>query len=55
MANGCDLDNMFAFFSEDCLELVFFETMLKLDFRFFTTAIFECFEAFFIHVNEQYG
>jgi hypothetical protein len=43
------------FFSDDCLELIFFDTMLKLDFRFFTDAIYSCFEQFFIHVNEQYG
>lgn len=43
------------FFSDDCLELLFFDTLLKLDFRFFTEAIYECFESFFIHVNEQYG
>ena len=43
------------FFSDDCLELIFFDTLLKLDFRFFTDAIYGCFESFFIHVNEQYG
>jgi hypothetical protein len=43
------------FFSDDCLELLFFDTLLKLDFRFFTDAIYKCFEDFFIHVNEQYG
>lgn len=43
------------FFSDDCLELLFFDTLLKLDFRFFTQAIYDCFESFFIHVNEQYG
>lgn len=43
------------FFSDDCLELIFFDTLLKLDFRFFTEAIYSCFENFFIHVNEQYG
>lgn len=43
------------FFSDDCLELLFFDTLLKLDFRFFTEAIYGCFESFFIHVNEQYG
>ena len=41
------------FFS--CLELLFFDTLLKLDFRFFTESIYKCFEDFFIHVNEQYG
>jgi hypothetical protein len=46
---------MFEFFSEDCLELIFFETLLKLDFKYFTPAIYECFESFFLHVNEQYG
>ena len=43
------------FFSDDCLELLFFDTLLKLDFRFFTESIYACFENFFIHVNEQYG
>ena len=43
------------FFSDDCLELLFFDTLLKLDFRFFTEAIYGCFESFFVHVNEQYG
>lgn len=45
---------MTAYFSEDCLELVFFKTMLKLDFRYFTPEIFKSFEVFFLHVNEQY-
>jgi hypothetical protein len=48
-------DELFAFFSEDCLELIFFETMLKLDFSHFTPAIYECFETFFLHINEEYG
>ena len=43
------------FFSDDCLELLFFDTLLKLDCRFFTESIYTCFESFFIHVNEQYG
>lgn len=42
-------------FNDDCLELIFFEKLLKLDFRHFTNAIYSCFEAFFIHINEQYG
>ena len=48
-------DDKSDFFSDDCLELLFFDTLLKLDFRFFTEAIYKCFEDFFIHVNEQYG
>ncbi len=49
------IDDLEDVFSEDCLELIFFETLLKLDFRHFTPAIYNCFECFFIHINEQYG
>jgi hypothetical protein len=42
-------------FSDDCLELLFFETLLKLDFKTFTQAMLSCFWEFFLHVNAQYG
>ena len=53
-SNG-NFDEKDDFFSDDCLELLFFDTLLKLDFRIFTDSIYKCFEDFFIHVNEQYG
>ena len=49
------LDDEKDFFSDDCLELIFFDRMLKLDVRFFTDSIYTCFEHFFVHINEQYG
>lgn len=38
------LDDEKDFFSDDCLELIFFDRMLKLDVRFFTDSIYTCFE-----------
>jgi hypothetical protein len=42
-------------FNDDCLELLFFETLLKMDFRYITDVMYECFERYFIYINEQYG
>jgi hypothetical protein len=42
-------------FNDDCMELLFFETILKLDFRYITEVMYECFERYFIYINEQYG
>ena len=42
-------------FSDDCLELLFFETLLKLDAKTFTSSMLNCFWEFFIHVNATYG
>lgn len=42
-------------FSDDCLELLFFETLLKLEFKTFTSAMLNCFWEFLIHVNSSYG
>jgi hypothetical protein len=39
-------------FKDDCLEMLFFDTLLKLDFRFITETMYECFERFFIYINE---
>lgn len=35
--------------------MLFFETLLKLDFRYITEVMYECFERYFIYINEQYG
>ena len=35
--------------------MLFFETLLKLDFRYITEVMYECFEKYFIYTNEQYG
>ena len=42
-------------FNDDCLEMLFFETLLKLDFRYITEVMYECFERYFMFINEQYG
>lgn len=42
-------------FKDDCLEMLFFDTLLKLDFRYITEVMYECFEKFLIYINEQYG
>lgn len=42
-------------FKDDCMEMLFFDTLLKLDFRYITETMYECFEKFFIYINEQYG
>jgi len=42
-------------FADDCLELVFFETLLKLEPSTFTPAMFNCFKEFFLHINASYG
>ena len=42
-------------FNDDCLEMLYFETLLKLDFRYITEVMYECFERYFIYINEQYG
>lgn len=53
-------------FSEDTFELIFFEILLKLDYKgsdangsggaaIFTPNMYQCFERFFIYVNEKYG
>jgi len=42
-------------FADDCLELIYFETLLKLDAKTFTVAMFSCFREFFLHTNAQYG
>ena len=42
-------------FNDDCMELLFFETLLKLDFRYITEVMYECFERYFMYINELYG
>lgn len=49
-------------FDEDCLEMIFFEILLRLDYKSsersgnsFTSKMYQCFERYFIYVNEQYG
>jgi hypothetical protein len=48
-------------FDEDCLEMIFFEILLRLDYRGsdggsgFTPKMYQCFERYFIYINEQYG
>lgn len=49
-------------FDEDCFEMIFFEILLRLDFKGsetggnnFTQQMYLCFERFFIFINEQYG
>lgn len=42
-------------FADDCLELIYFETLLKLDATTFTVAMFNCFREFFLHTNASYG
>jgi len=42
-------------FNDDCMELLFFETLLKLDFRHITEVMYECFERYFMYINELYG
>ncbi|CDW85633.1 ubiquitin carboxyl-terminal hydrolase family protein [Stylonychia lemnae] len=52
-----DLDTLgsSSIFNDDCLEMLFFDTLLKLDFRYITETMYECFERFMIYINEQYG
>lgn len=35
--------------------MLFFDTLLKLDFRYITEVMYDCFERYFIYINEQYG
>jgi hypothetical protein len=35
--------------------MLFFDTLLKLDFRYITETMYECFERFMIYINEMYG
>jgi len=42
-------------FNDDCMEMLFFDLLLKLDFRYISEAIYDCFEKFFIYINAQYG
>lgn len=49
-------------FEEDTIEMIFFEILLRLDFRgtehngnSFTQQMYLCFEKFFLYINEQYG
>ena len=49
-------------FEEDSLEMIFFEILLRLDYKTneinggsFTTKMYQCFERYFIYINEQYG
>jgi len=53
-------------FDDDTLEKIFFEILLKLDFKSpeeegvqgecpVTTKMYQCFERFFLYINEQYG
>ena len=49
-------------FEEDSLEMIFFEILLRLDYKSsevsgssFTTKMYQCFERYFIYINEQYG
>jgi hypothetical protein len=42
-------------FKEDCMEMLFFDTLLKLDFRYITDIMYECFEKFLVYINESYG
>ena len=49
-------------FDEDCLEMIFFEILLRLDYKSstasgncFTSKMYQCFERYFIYINEQYG
>lgn len=45
-------------FDEDCLEMIFFEILLRLDYRSsdggsgFTPKMYQCFERYFIYINE---
>jgi len=49
-----DLDQIgsASIFNDDCLELIYFDTLLKLDFRFITETMYECYERFMIYINE---
>jgi hypothetical protein len=50
-------------FEDDCFEIIFFEILLKLDYRSsenlagagFTLNMYNCFEKYFLYVNERYG
>ncbi len=48
-------------FEEDVFELIFYEILLRLDYRSsdnaggFTLSMYSCFERFFLYVNERYG
>lgn len=35
--------------------MLFFDTLLKLDFRYISLIMYECFERYLIYINEQYG
>jgi hypothetical protein len=46
-------------FEDDCFEMIFFEILLRLDYKTseagnsgFTTKMYQCFERYFIYVNE---
>ena len=52
---GYDLLEDDSVFVDDCLEGLFFETLLKLDYKSFTAAMLTCFWEYFLHVNSSYG
>ena len=39
-------------FTDDCMDLLFFEYLLRLDYRNITETIYECFESMFLHINQ---
>jgi hypothetical protein len=60
------LDSGDILFNENCLEMIFFEILLKLDFSqsdegglngecAISSKMYQCFERFFIYINELYG
>jgi hypothetical protein len=42
-------------FEDDPMDSFFFDTLLKLDFRFISEQMYTCFEKFFMHQNIKYG
>jgi hypothetical protein len=42
-------------FDDDTIELLFFESLLCLDFVSMTEVAYDCFEEFFIYINVQFG
>ena len=42
-------------FDDDSIEMLFFDSLLCLDFSSMTMAAYNCFEQFFCYINIQYG
>jgi hypothetical protein len=42
-------------FDEECIEMFFFDLLLSIDFSSINKVVYDCYQAFFIHINIQFG